>query len=48
MPYQADCADCAWTFDHERQEQVADMLERHARKEHHHVEFVHQSADAPA
>lgn len=46
MPYTADCTDCGWTFEDQRREPVVDALERHARKEQHHVDFLRQPIDA--
>ena len=40
MTNRADCTDCRWAFEAESQEEVADALERHARKEQHHVNFL--------
>lgn len=37
--HRANCADCAWSYEGDDQEAVADALERHSRKEQHHVEF---------
>lgn len=40
----ASCTDCGWSFDEGDFEEVADALERHARKEQHHVEFERRAA----
>lgn len=46
--YGADCTDCSWSVESEEYEPVADALERHARKEQHHVEFSRRAVEAPA
>lgn len=48
MTFSAICTDCGWSVQDERRERVADGLERHARKEQHHVEFVRRAIDASA
>lgn len=48
MSYEAVCVDCGWTFADDRSEPVTDRLERHARKEQHHVEFTRKAVEAPA
>lgn len=47
VSWAAVCTDCSWTAQHDRQERVSEALERHARKEHHHVE-VRRRPSAPA
>jgi hypothetical protein len=37
--HEADCADCAWTYRSDDLVEVSDALERHSRKEQHHVEL---------
>lgn len=44
----AVCTDCSWTFESDDYEPVADALERHSRKEQHHVEFTRNPVEAPA
>ncbi len=39
MHFQADCTDCSWQVRSASRESVTDQLERHARKEQHHVKF---------
>lgn len=39
MQCRAVCTDCRWSFESESHESVTDALERHSRKEHHHVNF---------
>ena len=39
MACQAICTDCGWSFHDEEFEVVSDAMERHSRKEHHHVKF---------
>lgn len=46
--YGAICTDCSWSFESAEYESVADALERHARKEQHHVEFSRLAVEAPA
>lgn len=40
MANRAHCTECRWAFQAESHEEVADALERHARKEQHHVNFL--------
>lgn len=40
----AKCTDCQWTYEDHELEAVADALERHARKEQHHVELHRRTA----
>lgn len=44
----AVCTDCSWSYESGEYEPVADALERHARKEQHHVEFSRHVLEAPA
>jgi hypothetical protein len=37
--HRANCADCAWSYEADDHEAVTDALERHSRKEQHHVDF---------
>ena len=39
MHFRTSCTDCEWSYRSDSQETAADALERHARKEQHHVEF---------
>lgn len=39
MHCRAVCTDCGWTYQSDSHEVAADRLERHARKEQHHVKF---------
>lgn len=40
MPkHRADCTDCPWSYRDEDLVDVSDEMERHARKEHHHVDL---------
>ncbi|MFW6458398.1 MAG: hypothetical protein ACOCY6_03170 [Halodesulfurarchaeum sp.] len=39
MTWKAICTDCPWSFEGEDQVEAADALERHARKERHHVDI---------
>lgn len=48
MTFSAVCTDCGWSFRDERHERVTERLERHARKEQHHVEFTREAVEAPA
>lgn len=48
MAYAATCTDCGWSFRHAHREPVSEALERHGRKEQHHVRFVRAPVDAPA
>ena len=43
MIHRATCTDCQWAYRSESHEAVSDALERHARKEHHHVQFTRTS-----
>lgn len=43
----AVCTDCGWSYESTEYEPVSDELERHARKEQHHVEFTRR-IEAPA
>lgn len=44
----ASCTDCGWSFRDDDLEAVGDALERHARKERHHVELTRHVVDVPA
>lgn len=46
--YGAVCTDCGWSYESVEYEPVADELERHSRKEQHHVEFTKHRIEAPA
>lgn len=46
--YGAVCTDCGWSYESGEYEPVADELERHSRKEHHHVEFTRNPVTATA
>lgn len=46
--YGAVCTDCGWSYESADYEPVADKLERHSRKEHHHVEFTRNPVTATA
>lgn len=48
MTFVADCADCGWSFADDSRERVTDQLERHARKEVHHVDFGRRPVELPA
>lgn len=37
MTWKATCTDCSWEYTTANQVEAADALDRHARKEHHHV-----------
>lgn len=41
------CTDCGWTYTADTLEPVADALERHAQKDHHHVELHRHPAVPP-
>lgn len=43
----AICTDCGWTYRDDDDIAVTDALERHARKEHHHVELRRRRVTAP-
>lgn len=48
--HRAVCADCGWTFEDEELVTVSDKMERHARKDHHHVDLeraARTDSDAP-
>lgn len=44
MHCRAICTDCGWSVQGDGLETVTDEMERHARKEQHHVEFKRLSA----
>ncbi|MFB6352486.1 MAG: hypothetical protein ABEJ92_00215 [Halobacteriales archaeon] len=48
MTFAAVCADCGWSFRDDYHEAVTERLERHARKEQHHVEFTREAEPAAA
>lgn len=48
MTFAAVCTDCGWSYEADRRVGVTERLERHARKEQHHVEFTRGPVEAPA
>lgn len=42
MTWIVDCTDCGWAHETSEREAAADALERHSRKERHHVEITHR------
>ncbi|MFB6085811.1 MAG: hypothetical protein ABEJ84_03235 [Halodesulfurarchaeum sp.] len=42
MNWVATCTDCRWTFEGDDQIEAADAMERHSRKERHHVDIKRQ------
>lgn len=43
MQWIATCSDCSWSYEGNDQVDAADALERHARKERHHVDIERES-----
>lgn len=39
MTWQAVCSDCAWTIKGGAREEVTEAVERHSRKEYHHIDL---------
>lgn len=39
MTWVATCSQCSWRYRDDTQEAAADAMERHARKERHHVDI---------
>ncbi|WP_218836331.1 nucleoside triphosphate pyrophosphohydrolase family protein [Halorarum salinum] len=46
MTHRADCTDCTWSFQDEDLVDVSEKMERHARKEQHHVDLERAVATA--